>query len=51
MVAFSLPTNSKVHEGRIWPAPKGANLRTLRVYRWSPDDGAIPRIRPRRSPT
>jgi succinate dehydrogenase / fumarate reductase iron-sulfur subunit len=45
MVEFTLPKNSKVTEGKAWPAPAGArNLREYRVYRWNPDDGHNPRL-------
>ena len=45
MVEFSLPANSKITEGKSHPAPAGGKtLKTFRVYRWSPDDGANPRI-------
>jgi len=45
MVEFSLPANSKVKEGKTWPAPAGAKrTKTFRIYRWSADDGENPRI-------
>jgi succinate dehydrogenase / fumarate reductase, iron-sulfur subunit len=48
MATFSLPTNSKLTEGKVWPKPQnvpdGARLAPFRVYRWNPDDGANPRI-------
>src|SRR4051812_42872869 len=45
MVQFTLPKNSKVTEGKTWPAPaRGQNLREYRIYRWRPDDGNNPRI-------
>ena len=45
MAQFNLPKNSRLTEGRSWPAPAGAkNLQTFRVYRWNPDDGQNPRI-------
>ena len=45
MVEFTLPKNSRYTEGKVWPAPKGAqNLREYRVYRWNPDDSRNPRI-------
>jgi succinate dehydrogenase / fumarate reductase iron-sulfur subunit len=45
MVAFRLPKNSKVDEGRSWDAPDGAaRVRSFRVYRWNPDDGLNPRM-------
>ncbi|TMJ36461.1 MAG: succinate dehydrogenase iron-sulfur subunit, partial [Alphaproteobacteria bacterium] len=44
MVAFSLPQNSKVDAGKIWPAPHKGELREFRIYRWSPDDHHNPRL-------
>ena len=45
MVELTLPKNSKIAEGKTWPRPSGAqNVTTFRVYRWSPDDGANPRM-------
>ncbi len=45
MVEFTLPTNSKVGEGKTFPASAGAsNVKAFKVYRWSPDDGDNPRI-------
>lgn len=43
MVEFSLPRNSVVGKGKTYPAPAGAtNVKTFRVYRWSPDDDSNP---------
>ena len=45
MVQFTLPKNSKVKQGKVWPHPKGAvNVTELRIYRWDPEDGHNPRI-------
>jgi succinate dehydrogenase / fumarate reductase iron-sulfur subunit len=45
MVQLTLPQNSKVAEGKHYPAPAGAkNKRTFNIYRWSPDDQANPRL-------
>ena len=45
MVAFALPKNSKITEGKAWPKPQGATeMREFRVYRWNPDDGKNPRV-------
>ncbi len=45
MAEFALPRNSKIKEGKTWPAPKDAkNTRTFRVYRWDPDSGENPRV-------
>ena len=43
MVEFRLPKNSTVGKGRTFTAPAGAtNVKTFRIYRWSPDDGNNP---------
>ena len=45
MVEFTLPRNSRVTEGKAWPAAPGAqNVREYRIYRWDPDDGKNPRL-------
>jgi succinate dehydrogenase / fumarate reductase iron-sulfur subunit len=45
MVEFTLPKNSRMIEGKSWPAPAGARkLREYRIYRWNPDDDRNPRI-------
>jgi succinate dehydrogenase / fumarate reductase iron-sulfur subunit len=45
MVELALPKNSQVTEGKVWPKPQGANrTREFKVYRWSPDDDANPRV-------
>lgn len=45
MVELTLPKNSQITEGKVWPKPEGAtNLREYRIYRWSPDDDANPRM-------
>jgi len=45
MVELRLPKNSRVRTGKTWPKPEGAkNIRTFRIYRWSPDDGDNPRV-------
>ncbi|GAA4528119.1 succinate dehydrogenase iron-sulfur subunit [Chelativorans composti] len=45
MVEITLPKNSQVKEGKVWPKPEGAtNVRAFRVYRWSPDDDENPRV-------
>src|SRR3712207_2113755 len=44
MVQLTLPKNSKVKKGRHFPAPAGAkNVRTFRIYRYSPEEGGNPR--------
>ena len=45
MVEIALPANSKINKG-ISHAPKGeiAKARTLKIYRWNPDDAENPRI-------
>ena len=45
MAQIALPKNSRIGAGKTWPAPAGADrTRRFRVYRWSPDDDANPRI-------
>ncbi|EIM75190.1 succinate dehydrogenase iron-sulfur subunit [Nitratireductor sp. B36] len=45
MVEITLPKNSRVKEGKVWPKPEGAtNLREYKIYRWSPDDEENPRV-------
>jgi succinate dehydrogenase / fumarate reductase iron-sulfur subunit len=45
MAEFTLPKNSTVTKGVKHPAPAGAKrTRTIRVYRWSPDDAENPRL-------
>ena len=45
MVEFSLPKNSKIGQGNKFSAPEGAtNVKTFKVYRWSPDGNANPTL-------
>jgi succinate dehydrogenase / fumarate reductase iron-sulfur subunit len=44
MAEFTLPANSKIGVGRSVRTPAARQPRTFRIYRWSPDDGANPRI-------
>jgi len=45
MAEFTLPKNSKVGDGKTFPAATGAkNKRNFRIYRWSPDDGQNPSV-------
>ena len=44
MVAFSLPQNSKIQPGKVWPKSAGKKLQEFRIYRWNPDDGKNPRV-------
>lgn len=46
MVEFNLPKNSRVNQsGKTFKAPAGAtNIKNFKVYRWTPDDGANPRM-------
>jgi len=42
---FTLPKNSKIGKGQHHPAKSDAkNVRTFRIYRWTPDDGENPHI-------
>src|SRR4051794_13443014 len=43
MVAFNLPANSRIGQGRTFKAPAGAkHVREFKIYRWNPDDGKNP---------
>ncbi|MBA4758670.1 succinate dehydrogenase iron-sulfur subunit [Sphingosinicella sp.] len=46
MAEFTLPKNSKVNgKGKAYKAPEGAtHIKTFKIYRWSPDDSANPRM-------
>ncbi|MEM6712965.1 MAG: succinate dehydrogenase iron-sulfur subunit [Pseudomonadota bacterium] len=50
MVQLTLPKNSTMSDGKVWPKPTDAdgnqatNLREFRVYRWSPDDEENPTV-------
>ena len=45
MVQLTLPANSKIGKGKVWPKPEGAGeLTEYRIYRWDPDGGANPRV-------
>jgi succinate dehydrogenase / fumarate reductase iron-sulfur subunit len=45
MVEFTLPPESRVVEGKTFPAPAGATrVRRFRVYRYDPDAGDNPRL-------
>ena len=45
MVQLTLPKNSKIVEGKVWPMPDGAaSPKEFRIYRWDPESGGNPRI-------
>src|SRR5262245_14785114 len=45
MAKFTLPKNSKITQGKDWPAPAGAKeTRHFKIYRYDPDSGANPRL-------
>ena len=45
MVELTLPKNSRVKTGKVWPKPAGAKrLTEFRIYRWDPDEGGNPRL-------
>ena len=45
MVEIALPANSKIGKGVAHPAPEAAQKpRTLKIYRWNPDDADNPRV-------
>src|ERR1700742_4411629 len=44
MAEFLLPKNSKVGQGKHWPAPSDAKtVKTFRIYRYDPETGGNPR--------
>ncbi|HXQ10126.1 MAG TPA: succinate dehydrogenase iron-sulfur subunit [Caulobacteraceae bacterium] len=44
MVQLTLPKNSRVGQGKRWPAPEDAKrVKAFRVYRWDPEAGENPR--------
>jgi succinate dehydrogenase / fumarate reductase iron-sulfur subunit len=44
MVQLTLPKNSRVVGGKVWPKPENQkNLKEFRIYRYDPDSGANPR--------
>ena len=44
MAEFSLPTNSKIQQGKKHPRPSGSgNVKEFQIYRWDPDSGENPR--------
>ena len=44
MVQFTLPKNSKVGTGTVWPKPSAKTTTEFRVYRYNPDDAQNPHI-------
>ena len=45
MVQLTLPKNSRITRGKVWPKPEGArNLRVFKIYRWNPDDGKTQQV-------
>ena len=45
MVQLTLPKNSQVKKGKVWPKPEGVDAKSLRafkVYRFDPDSGENP---------
>jgi len=45
MVQLTLPKNSKIGTGKVWPKTAGAtNVKEFRIYRWNPEDGQNPRV-------
>ena len=45
MVELTLPKNSRMVEGTVWPKPQGAKrLTEFRIYRYDPDGETNPRI-------
>ncbi|MGM0559882.1 MAG: succinate dehydrogenase iron-sulfur subunit [Pseudomonadota bacterium] len=46
MVALTLPTNSRIKDGKAWSAASDSskNVKRFKVYRWNPDDGGNPKM-------
>jgi succinate dehydrogenase / fumarate reductase iron-sulfur subunit len=45
MAQFTLPANSKITQGKSYPAPAGAKrTATFKIYRWDPDTKDNPRL-------
>ena len=45
MAEFALPANSKIGVGETYKAAAGTkNVKTFKVYRWTPDDGKKPSV-------
>ena len=45
MGLFSLPKNSTVRPGKVYPAPEGAtNVKHFEIYRYDPESGENPRL-------
>ena len=44
MAEFALPANSKIGVGETYKAAGAKNIRTFKIYRWTPDDGQKPRV-------
>ncbi|MBL8703277.1 MAG: succinate dehydrogenase iron-sulfur subunit, partial [Rhodospirillales bacterium] len=45
MAEFTLPANSKVTDGKQFPAPSGAKrVKAFKIYRWDPEGDGNPRL-------
>ena len=45
MVALALPTASRPHAGKTWPAPESTpRTKRFQIYRWNPDKGGNPTL-------
>jgi succinate dehydrogenase / fumarate reductase iron-sulfur subunit len=45
MAQLTLPKNSKIVEGKVWPMPAGAaSPKEFRIYRWDPETKGNPRV-------
>ncbi|MBU0725760.1 MAG: succinate dehydrogenase iron-sulfur subunit [Alphaproteobacteria bacterium] len=45
MAQFTLPANSKITDGKTYPAPAGAKrVKKFKIYRYDPDSGQTPRV-------
>lgn len=44
MAELTLPANSKIQEGKKHPPQAGPATKLFKIYRWNPDDGALPQM-------
>ena len=45
MAEFRLPANSRVTEGKVFPAPAGAkDVKRFKIYRWDPEGAGNPSL-------
>jgi succinate dehydrogenase / fumarate reductase iron-sulfur subunit len=45
MAEFRLPANSRMTEGKVFPAPAGAkDVKRFKIYRWDPEGEGNPSL-------